>query len=256
LNQKFPRTQVLFSIGTGDKSASSFGITETKLFGFQPDLTLGVEALDETLVLRSGQLITFFGTAARSLAFLFCVRATLPKPLGPDSDVVFADGGNLFDPYFIATCSIEHELNAEDVLERILISRAFTYHQLSSLIMDRLPVALDESKAKLTVISDITLLFCDSDIRGQDRRDAMHIFHKNVRFLAALAEQKNILILISDLQARNPQMRTVLKENSHICAEVDGRGSFIQLNLLRHPWNPPVRKIVSVTGNPTLDRYV
>jgi hypothetical protein len=216
---------------------------------------MGIEILDKALILRLGQLVTLFGKGSLSILFLLCVRATLPEPLGPDSNVLFVDGGNLFDPYSISRYSVEHELNPENVIERILISRAFTHHQLSTLITEKLPTTMEETKAKIAVVSDISSLFCDPDIRGREKRDSVHIFLKAVRFLAALAEQRHALILITDLLERNLQLRNILKENSHVCAELEEKNSVTQLTLFKHPWNPSLRMMVSAEGNPTLDRY-
>src|SRR5207245_7134319 len=63
----------------------------------QSDLAAGVGLLDETLALRFGELVTLQGEASNALSHLFCVRAINPLPPGLHSDVVFVDGGNVFD---------------------------------------------------------------------------------------------------------------------------------------------------------------
>ena len=73
----------------------------------QPDLTFGVEALDNALCLNFGQFIAFQGKPAHAVCTLLCVRAMLPQPLGPDCDVLFVDGGNNFDPYAISDSSVK-----------------------------------------------------------------------------------------------------------------------------------------------------
>src|SRR5208337_4011420 len=107
--------------------------------GFQSDLTLGIEALDKILGLRFGQFVDLQGKPSHKLSSLLCVRATLHEPLGPNSDVIFVDGGNIFDPYLVSQYSIEHELDAKTVLERIHISRAFTFHQNATPPTEKLP---------------------------------------------------------------------------------------------------------------------
>jgi hypothetical protein len=57
---------------------------------------------------------------------------------GLASNVVFIDGGITFRLYRIAKLAQLHGLNAEEVLQRIFISRAFTAYQLTSLVMEKL----------------------------------------------------------------------------------------------------------------------
>jgi len=85
-------------------------------------LTSGVEKLDQLLSFRLGQLITLYGNASQSLSSLLCVRATLPQPLGFDSDVVFIDGGNIFDVYTTSEHAIRHGIEAGRILARIHLS--------------------------------------------------------------------------------------------------------------------------------------
>src|SRR5271157_2419860 len=149
----------------------------------QPSLTFGIEALDNALRLDFGQLIAFQGKPAHALCTLLCVRATFPQPLGPGCDVLFVDGGNSFDPYAISDSSATQNLDAEGVLESLHVSRAFTHHQLACIITDKLPLAIRKFNAKLVVVSDITNLYCDPDVRDDDKEDASRFFAKTARVL-------------------------------------------------------------------------
>ncbi len=95
------------------------------------DLTTGIESLDETLILRFGQLVTLQGEPSNALSHLLCVRAINPLPPGLDSDVVFVDGGNVFDAYPVSRHAFSLGLDQEKTKLRIHLSRAFTHHQLS-----------------------------------------------------------------------------------------------------------------------------
>ena len=92
--------------------------------GTNPNLTTGMKELDQLLTLRLGQLVVLRGKMSHPFSSLLCVRATLPQPLGLDSDVVFIDGGNMFDAYSISEHAIRHEISAEQVLSRIHLSRS------------------------------------------------------------------------------------------------------------------------------------
>lgn len=229
----------------------------------QPDLTTGIEILDKMQVLRFGQFAVLQGKPSHPLSLLLCVRAVLPKPLGPNSDVLFIDGGNIFDAYSISERSVEHELDSERVLERIRISRAFTHHQLTMLITEKLPVALDELDAKLVVVSDITQLYCDPDIQGEDKLDALRIFEKTARFLRALAEQKHALIVATNLHSRNSHMDKILLHGAHVSVKLEDRDTFIELTVVKHPRIPQLKAAVPSTFSQgpsafsqTLERYL
>src|SRR2546426_725267 len=66
------------------------------------DLATGIGLLDEALVLRFGQLVILQGKPSNALSHLLLVRAINPLPLGLDSDVVFVDGGNVYDAYTVS----------------------------------------------------------------------------------------------------------------------------------------------------------
>ena len=205
----------------------------------QPSLTFGIEALDDVLRLNFGQFIAFQGKTAHALCTLLCVRAMLPQPLGPDCDVLFVDGGNNFDPYAISDCSITQSLDAENVLERLHVSRAFTHHQLACIITDKLPLAITKFNAKLVVVSDITNLYCDPDVRDDDKEDALRIFAKTARTLRTLARQHCCLIIATNLEFRNFLMEYVLKRDAHVSASIEQKHGLIKFSLLKHPHLPP-----------------
>jgi hypothetical protein len=221
-----------------------------------PTLTTGIDSLDRALILKFGQLAALQGEASHSLSFLLCVRAVLPKPEGHDSDVVFLDGGNSFDTYLISEHSIRHETESRKILERIHLSRAFTYHQLSRLIHEKLPDAIDHFRAKLAVVSDITQLYCDPDMQtdAQKKREALSIFRKDVRSLATIAEQKSALIVVTNLQARNRAMEGALLHTAHVSARIEDRDSLMKLTLAKHPFTPQLKTTISVNKQ-TLESY-
>ncbi len=216
----------------------------------QPHLTTGIESLDRTLILKRGQFAALQGDESHALSTLLCVRATLPAPRGLDSDVVFIDGGNLFDTYAVSQHSIILGLEPETVQERIHLSRAFTHHQAHSLIVDRLPSTIDRYDAKLAVVSDITALFCDPDVR--DKREALDVFRNSIRFLGTIAEQRNMLVLATNLKTRNRTMDNALMRTAHVSAKLTNRGAYTQLTVTRHPFNPEREEVVATLDNQTL----
>jgi len=221
-----------------------------------PELNMtGLSEFDRVIKLRLGQLAVFQGKAAKSISSLICVRATLPRPTGIDSDVIFLDGGNVFDAYAISEYAIRHQLNAEITLARIHLSRAFTYHQLSTLINQKLSQAIDTFKARLVVVSDFTALYCDPDVAKQQERESLDIFRRDVRSLTALAEKKNVLIIATNLHVRNRRMHDALLQTAPVSAKLDENGTFTQLTLTRHPFIPYLKATIFLNKQ-TLESYI
>jgi len=221
----------------------------------QPDLTFGVEALDNALRLNFGQFIAFQGKPVRAMCTLLCVRAMLPQPLGPDCDVLFIDGGNSFDPYAISDSSVEQGLDTEKVLERLHVSRAFTHHQLASIIADKLPSAIRKFNAKLVVVSDITQLYCDPDVRDDDKEDAVRIFAKTTRTLRMFARQYECLIVATNFEPRNFLIDRSLTLAAHVLVSVEQKSGLTQFSL-KSP-NVPSRTVIAFAPSvKTLERYL
>jgi len=193
------------------KSAVSFSGGKER-----PWLASGMEELER---LGLGQLAVLQGEASHRLSLLFCAVASLPPPQGFDSDVIFIDGGNLFDPSQISQQSIAFEGEKERVQNRIHLSRAFTHYQLSSLVREKLPYALEKYKAKLAVVSDITLLYCDPDVRGE--REALELFKGDISSLSNLAKRKEVLVLATVLRSRNQNMESLLAQYENVSGRLE-----------------------------------
>ena len=236
-----------------DKAEPSFTTAMAILRGSMFKLTTGIDALDRALELGIGQLVLFEGKASHAFSSLLCVRAVLPKPIGLDSDVVFIDGANVFDAYLISEHSIKHQVDPEEVLKRIHVSRAFTYHQLSTLITEKLPHAIDEFKAKLVVVSDITQLYCDPDI--QDKHEALGVFRENMRTLAMMAKRKSVLIVATNHQTRNKRMDDILLHTARVAARLEDKDTFMRLTLHKHPFTPQLEAAIS-PNKQTLESYL
>lgn len=141
-----------------------------------------------------GNFAVFHGSSAvLSLSLLLCVRAQLPYQLGGlETSVVFIDGGNTFRLYDVSYIAQVHELNPRSVLERVLISRAFTAHQLTSLIFDELSDAIERHDSKLVIISDIVGMFLDKNVPD---REAREVFNQLVLYLSEFAQKSRTIVV-------------------------------------------------------------
>jgi len=241
-------------IEPGESFEARLSRGSTLLRDVRSDLPSGIELLDETLVLRFGQLVTLQGEASNALSHLLCVRAVYPLPPGLDSDVVFVDGGNVFDVYTVSRHAFSLRLDQERMKLRIHLSRAFTHHQLSGFITERLTGAIDECDARLAIVSDITALYCDPDVK--EKREAFDLFSKDIRSLATLAEQRKMIIVVTNLQSRRQAMDDVLTRTAHVSAVLQDNGAHTLLTVTRHPFLPTGKTEIATLDNQTLTRYL
>ena len=78
--------------------------------------------------------------------------------------VFWVDGGNSFNPYMITAAAKSLAINPHPLLRRLFVARAFTVHQLVSMITKHLGPALDKHTEALGVIYDPLALCCNPDV--------------------------------------------------------------------------------------------
>lgn len=158
-------------------------------------LALGIPKIDKAFPgFQRGDFAVLYGhPLCRTLGFLLSVRCQLPiEKGGLNSKVVYIDGGNTSDPYSVAALAREYGLEPKPVLERIVVSRAFTAYQLTALVFEKLEQVLKTYRSKLAVVSDITALFLDRDV---PKKEGRVIFTKMTRYLSELASRRGAIIL-------------------------------------------------------------
>jgi hypothetical protein len=153
-----------------------------------------------------------------SLISLQCVRAQLPTQLGGlATNVVFIEGANTFQFYQIVRLARLHQMEPEKVLKRILIVRAFTAHQMRTLIMQKLEETISKNNTKLVLISDIAATFLDKDIQDEE---AKAICRQVTDKLALLAKQYQIIVIATYLPhqecQRNTEMQTMTQAKAKV----------------------------------------
>ncbi|HBO69440.1 MAG TPA: hypothetical protein DD658_04560 [Deltaproteobacteria bacterium] len=106
-----------------------------------------------------GRFAGLFGAGAHRLA----LRA-LALPLLSGEPAVIVDGGNRFDPYEIVRAERALGGSGREALSHLLVSRAFTCHQMEALLSRRLDPALARSGARLAVVLGLPETFADADV--------------------------------------------------------------------------------------------
>jgi hypothetical protein len=132
-----------------------------------------------------------------TLSLLLAVRAQLPCQLGGlESSVVFVDGGNTFRLYKVSRLARLHHLRPRDVLRRIFISRAFTMHQMTSIILDGLEEATRKHNARLVIISDFQGLYLDKDIQPEESKE---VFSQVTAYISEFSRKTGAIVLATCL---------------------------------------------------------
>lgn len=109
-----------------------------------------------------------FRTGKTQLAHTLCVTAQLPKSSGGgEGKVLYIDTENTFRPERIKQIALRYNLDAEQVLNNIMVGRAFTVDSLNNLIMQA-AVAMIEDQFALMIIDSIMAPFrVDYSGRGE-----------------------------------------------------------------------------------------
>ena len=99
--------------------------------------------------------------------------------------VLYVDGANAFDPYILSALAKGAGQPPKAVMQRLHLTRAFTCHQLETLIVERLPGAIARYRPGLVVISGWSHLFHDENVPA---REAFRLLQNTARRMRQLTE--------------------------------------------------------------------
>ncbi len=144
-------------------------------------LTFDIPQIDSSLDLVDNGALCIMGKGragdyyANILITRLCVRAFFSKKkryngLDP-SAVIFIDAGNCSDIYQACNFARQYGLDSKSILDRVIVSRPFTIHQLAGLIFHDLDELLQRTRTKLVVITDVLRMFLEDPQQQIDNRD-------------------------------------------------------------------------------------
>ncbi len=153
--------------------------------------------------------------------------------------VLYLDGANAFDPYIPARMAREAGLDPRPVLDRLFISRAFTCHQLETLLADRLEPAVRARRPGLVVISGWGHLFHDENV---PLREAMRLLESTVAAVRRLAERGTPVLATHEHAPKVPRPRPLaacLARAATVVIRVDHHEGLIRLTAPKGPPDLP-----------------
>lgn len=186
----------------------------------------------------NGDLAVLYGsTSVLSLSSILCVRAQLPTQMGGlASNVVFVDGANTFQLYHTTRLAKLHKLNPKQVLDRIIIARAFTAYQMTMLITQKLEETIKKHNAKLAIISDLAATFLDKDIQDEE---AQKIYSQIIAKLSAIAKKHQTIIIATYPPHQNTQrnicLQTLTQSNANVVLNLHHSKYTRKISLEKHP---------------------
>lgn len=164
-------------------------------------LTFDIKQLDSFYSgIRTGETLCIIGRPAMTLVTRLCVRALLPKRQGGlQSQVLFIDAGNTSDIYQSVSFARQYGMNLTKVLDGIIVSRAFTIHQLASLVITELPEAMKRFGAGLVVISGLLKMFLEDP--QVDKKEARRLL---VEMMVAVKRiPHDVIVVVSTEETRD-----------------------------------------------------
>ncbi len=143
------------------------------------------------------------------LTSLLCVRAVMDG-----GEAVFVDGGNSVDPHGIARIARRAGLARLDVLPKVHVARAFTCHQMATILLEQLDEKVRDSGAGLVVLSCLPELYLDEDV---SLSEAHQLFLRSMRAVKRIVEEHEVVGIATNAGLaklyRRKSIRRVLYES-------------------------------------------
>ncbi len=204
-------------------------------------VSTGVPALDRLLEggYECGLMHLFYGQSSFHDDLLrAAVWAQVPKRKGGlESPAIIIDSSNMIDTLKLADYASEYEMNIEEVMENIFISRAFNSSQTYDLIINHLDEFLDRVPARMLLVPGLPDLFTSE---GLDAVRTQQITHVASRLMVKTLEHE----LVTLVSTKTPPPPRGLPPVGKALA------STAQIHILVE--QTPMRTVYTLTKHPSL----
>ncbi len=160
---------------------------------------------------KAGDFAMIYGPQlVTSLVAQLCIRAQLPHEIGGlASKVVFIDATNSSSLPNITEAAEGYGLNPQTALGKVINMRAYTAYRLTTLIMEKLEEAVEESDAKLVVVSDMAVSFLNGNV---DDQEAKAVYNQITSYLASFAKKHKIIVIATHLSHESSRRNSTIQE--------------------------------------------
>lgn len=218
----------------------------------------GIVALDSLLGggIESGLVHLFYGE--RSLHDDFhriAVKVQTSREQGGiESPTIIIDSANIIRLEKFTQLAYEYNLEPEDVMDRIYISRAFNSSQTYDLIMNQLEGFLDMIPARVLMVTGLPHLYLEEGVKGEGMQEISHMASK----ISTLTLRRGIFTLVSATASRrspnHPEGGRTLTGSAQVHIKVSESKSRRTYTLAKHPQYPVRRtnKTKTISSGNTL----
>lgn len=144
--------------------------------------------------------------------------------------VLYLDAANSFDPYALARILRRHRMD-RSALRNVLVSRAFTCHQLEALVRERLATAVGRHRADAVLVSDAGALLYDEEVPAAE---ALRVARSMAAHLARACEGTSCRLILSPPRPDRAPLLAALR--SRACRVLDWE---------ELPWDGPLPRLPS-----------
>lgn len=138
---------------------NNFISADARYCQLQECLRFGIPHLDDVVRLYPGSLTLIQGNLPRTIVRTLITQLTISLLLtNAWGELAFVDGANLFPYYEISQEARKYGLNPLAILDRIQLSRAFNYHQMTEILSKKLPQLLETNPIRIVLIPQISSL--------------------------------------------------------------------------------------------------
>ncbi len=178
----------------------------------RPRYKSGVLAIDALIPdgMVQGSLILIQGDVGRKLLRHLVTKLTIGLlTMNNPSELAFIDGENIFPYYDISSEARRNGYDPLTILDRIQLSRAFNFHQLTEIITKRLPNLLEVKKQlKIVFVPQISSLYLSTEALEyleyanlSPAEGALTELTQAVGTLKSLALQNNLVVIMTAASA-------------------------------------------------------
>jgi hypothetical protein len=205
----------------------------------------GVMAIDTLLEggIESGLVHLFYGDKSLHKDFLrFAVKAqTFRLKGGLESPTIIIDSANMIKVERLTNLAYEFNLEPEEVLDNIYISRAFNSSQTYDLVMNQMENFLDKIPARVLMVTGLPNLYLEEGLKSDGLQEISHMASR----IAAVTLQRSLFTLVSvpaSVKSPNfPEGGRTLSTSAQVHIQVTDSSSRTTYTLAKHPQFPVKR---------------
>lgn len=163
----------------------------------RPDLVIssGITELDRLCGgFKAGELTLVDGNSSLIAALPDQLCATTYRTF--HSETIYIDAGMRANPYQIARYARLLELDQQEVLQNVLLSRAFTVHQLSTILHHLLEPVLQNHNPRTLLIGMLPALYHDPEL---SRREAQTLLLQDLQKIQQLTTTYRLITVCTNL---------------------------------------------------------